>query len=60
MDQSAVTGEHVVLEGDTVQTKALEMHEPTVPMLTLEEDAPETDPSNTSTVKVLRPSRNFR
>ena len=50
MDKSAkvvaITGEHIVLEGDTIN---IELD------LSLVEDDPETDPYNTSTVKVLRP-----
>lgn len=45
---TAITGEHVILEGDTVQTLELEV-------LELEEEEKPTNPYDTSRVKVLRP-----
>ena len=56
MDQSAdvvaITGEHIILEGDTIEVEGLEQ-------LELVEDDSSTDPYNTSTVKVLH-RRDFR
>jgi hypothetical protein len=50
---TAITGEHVVLEGDTIEIEGL--HELEIAdELELVDDKP-TDPYNTSTVKVLRP-----
>lgn len=44
-DVVAITGEHIILEGDTIEVEGL-------PELELEDDSP-TDPYNTSTVKIL-------
>ncbi len=55
----AITGEHVILEGETIEIVCLEetaeVTEPMLEILDLVKDEPETDPYNTSTVKVLRP-----
>lgn len=44
-DIIAITGEHIILEGDTVEVEGM-------PELELQDDSP-TDPYNTSTVRIL-------
>ena len=51
---TAITGEHVILEGDTVEIEKPDFE--LMDDLELVQDDPPTDPYNTSTVKVLRPS----
>lgn len=53
---TAITGQHIVLEGDTIELQNPELE--LAPELELVDDSP-TDPYNTSTVKVLT-HRDFR
>ena len=46
-DVTAISGEHIILECDTVEIETLNLE--------LEEEVPPTDPYDTSQVKVLRP-----
>ena len=62
MDKSAevvaISGEHIVLEGDTIELQNLDDLELVSEELSLVDDAP-SDPYNTSTVKILT-RRDFR
>jgi len=53
---TAISGEHVILEGDTIEIERLELE--LAPELELVDDSP-TDPYNTSTMKILH-ARDFR
>ena len=55
-DVTAITGEHIVLEGDTIEIESIDLE--LAPDFELVDDSP-TDPYNTSTMKILH-HRDFR